>query len=107
MHVITPEKKRGNTSTRIMSDPCLLNTIAYGDEEMQLNIRPLQIHDLPFCTALEQASFPPNEAASLEQVNIALAPCLNRSPTEFKNAQKSRLEYSKSARTMKTGRYLP
>ena len=36
----------------------------------EFNIRPLQYNDLPFCTALEESSFPPNEAASLETVRF-------------------------------------
>jgi len=30
--------------------------------------RPLQTNDIPFVVALEQASFPPNEAATPEKV---------------------------------------
>lgn len=38
------------------------------DEEPRLLIRSLQFNDLPFLVALEQASFPPNEAATPEKV---------------------------------------
>ena len=31
-------------------------------------VRPLQLNDLPFAIALEQSSFPPNEAATPEKV---------------------------------------
>ena len=31
------------------------------EEEQQFVIRPLQLNDLPFLVALEDASFPPNE----------------------------------------------
>jgi len=40
------------------------------DEEQEAHIlmRPLQLNDLPFLIALEQSSFPPNEAATSEKV---------------------------------------
>lgn len=41
---------------------------------IETRLRPLQLNDLPFVTALESSSFPPNEAASLEKV-IALFNC--------------------------------
>lgn len=37
------------------------------EEEKQFVIRPLQLNDLPFLVALEDASFPPNET-TLEKV---------------------------------------
>lgn len=42
------------------------------DEEPRLLIRPLQFNDLPFLVALEQASFPPNEAATPEKVQASV-----------------------------------
>jgi hypothetical protein len=38
------------------------------DEETQFLLRSLQLNDLPFVVALEEASFPPNEAATPEKV---------------------------------------
>jgi hypothetical protein len=38
------------------------------DEDVNVLIRPLQLNDLPFMIALEQSSFPPNEAATPEKV---------------------------------------
>jgi hypothetical protein len=38
------------------------------DEAINVLIRPLQLNDLPFMIALEQSSFPPNEAATPEKV---------------------------------------
>ena len=37
-------------------------------DESELVIRPLQLNDLPFAVALEESSFPPNEAATPEKV---------------------------------------
>jgi len=37
-------------------------------EDRQILARPLQINDIPFVVALEQAAFPPNEAARPENV---------------------------------------
>ena len=42
--------------------------MAENDTESQYHLRPLQLNDLPFIIALEQSSFPPNEAASAETV---------------------------------------
>ena len=38
------------------------------EEEPQVLLRPLQLNDLPFVIALEQSSFPLNEAATPEKV---------------------------------------
>ena len=38
------------------------------DEDSEFVIRPLQVNDLPFAVALEESSFPPNEAATPEKV---------------------------------------
>jgi hypothetical protein len=38
------------------------------DEDSEFVIRPLQLNDLPFAVALEESSFPPNEAATPEKV---------------------------------------
>jgi hypothetical protein len=38
------------------------------EQEPQFLLRPLQLNDLPFIVALEQSSFPPNEAATPEKV---------------------------------------
>ena len=45
-------------SSKIMDD----------EQEPQFLLRPLQLNDLPFIVALEQSSFPPNEAATPEKV---------------------------------------
>jgi hypothetical protein len=37
-------------------------TEADGDGDETFVIRPLQLNDFPFVVALEEASFPPNEA---------------------------------------------
>jgi glyoxylate utilization-related uncharacterized protein len=42
------------------------------EDDEKFIIRPLQYNDLPFLVALEQASFPPNEAATLEKVETHL-----------------------------------
>jgi hypothetical protein len=39
------------------------------DGENEFAIRPLQPSDLPFAAALEESSFPPNEAATPEKVS--------------------------------------
>jgi len=39
-----------------------------GEDETQFSIRPLQMNDIPFCIALEESSFPPNEVATPEKV---------------------------------------
>jgi hypothetical protein len=38
------------------------------DDERGILGRALQLNDIPFVVALEQASFPPNEAATPEKV---------------------------------------
>jgi len=38
------------------------------EQESKFLIRPLRMIDLPFLVALEQSSFPPNEAATPEKV---------------------------------------
>jgi hypothetical protein len=38
------------------------------DEDSDFVMRPLQLNDLPFAVALEESSFPPNEAATPEKV---------------------------------------
>jgi hypothetical protein len=38
------------------------------DDERGIVGRALQLNDIPFVVALEQASFPPNEAATPEKV---------------------------------------
>jgi hypothetical protein len=43
-------------------------TMADVDEDSEFVIRPLQLNDLPFAVALEESSFPPNEAATPEKV---------------------------------------
>ena len=58
------------------------------EEERQFVIRPLQLNDLPFLVALEQASFPPNEAATPEKVpEIQSVPLTCRSSTVFAHVQ--------------------
>jgi GNAT superfamily N-acetyltransferase len=39
-------------------------------DETEFVIRPLRLNDLPFLIALEQASFPANEAATPEKVDF-------------------------------------
>jgi hypothetical protein len=58
------------------------------DEERAFNIRPLQLNDIPFCVALEQASFPPNEAATLEKVRLLISNANRRSRTESERVLK-------------------
>jgi hypothetical protein len=43
--------------------------MASKEEGEQYVFRPLKISDIPFLVALEQSSFPRNEAASLEKVS--------------------------------------
>jgi hypothetical protein len=38
------------------------------EQEPQFLLRPLQLNDIPFVIALEQSSFPLNEAATPEKV---------------------------------------
>ena len=38
------------------------------EDDFRVLIRSLQLNDLPFLIALEQSSFPPNEAATPEKV---------------------------------------
>lgn len=42
--------------------------MAEAGDERQIAARPLQVNDIPFVVALEQASFPRNEAATPEKV---------------------------------------
>jgi hypothetical protein len=46
-------------------------TMADDEDERQILARPLQVIDIPFVVALKEASFPPNEAATLEKVGNA------------------------------------
>ena len=48
-----------------------LPTMAEDGEQRQILVRPLQTNDIPFVVAFEQASFPPNEAATPEKVRDA------------------------------------
>lgn len=61
----------GHSLNVLLHGPPLMD-ILNDDDELQFNVRPLQLNDLPFCIALEEASFPPNEAATLEKVNSLL-----------------------------------
>lgn len=40
-------------------------------EENEFVIRPLRLNDLPFAVALEESSFPPNEAATPEKGTLS------------------------------------
>lgn len=67
----------------------LLTMDSTDEDEPQFTIRPLRLNDLPFCIALEEASFPPNEAATLEKARPFTTRITNcRSLTEYKKVQK-------------------
>jgi hypothetical protein len=59
-----------NLTTRFYSEnsPSSKSNMADEEQETHILMRPLQQNDLPFLIALEQSSFPPNEAATPEKV---------------------------------------
>ena len=53
------------------------------EEDISVLIRPLRLSDLPFMIALEQSSFPPNEAATPEKVPPPIMAPSSRAGTVF------------------------